>query len=74
MNPYFIIEKNNVFYKVLKEDTESNEQFYDRCNFISEKKPNKNNFDEIIELSKIYRNVQFLNVSYDKAILDKLKI
>ena len=38
MNPYFIIEKNNVFYKVLKEDTESNEQFYDRCNFISEKK------------------------------------
>ena len=74
MNPYFIIEKNNVFYKVLKEDTESNEQFYDRCNFISEKKPNKHNFDEIIELSKIYRNVQFLNVSYDKAILDKLKI
>ena len=74
MNPYFIIEKNNVFYKVLKEDTESNEQFYNRCNFISEKKPNKDNFDEIIELSKIYRNVQFLNVSYDKAILDKIKI
>ena len=74
MKPYYIIEKDNVFYKVLREETESNEQFYNRCNFISNKKPNKNNFDEIIELSKIYRNIQFLNVSYDKDILDKLKI
>ena len=73
MENFIIVNNNNMNYVVYKEDTESFDEFYARSWYISNKMQNTTEeYKKIIELSKIWRNIQFLNNTYPKEIVDIL--
>lgn len=69
---FYILPYRDNIYKVFKEETESKEQFNTRCWFIAKKQPTASNFDNIVSLSKIYRNVKYLDTEYPENIMNQL--
>lgn len=69
---FYILPYKEHLYKIFREDTESKEQFYTRCWFIAKKQPTPSNFQNIESLSKIYRNVLYLDSKYSQDIMKQL--
>jgi len=69
---FHVVTLNNKLFKIIKEDTESNDEFFHRCWFIAKKQPNSNKYEEIVSLSKISRNVKFLDVEYSADIMKQI--
>lgn len=70
---YTFIPFEDYIYKVYKEETESKQQFNDRCWFIAKHNPNPNTIDKTVALSKIFRNVKYLDTKYSKSIMKMLE-
>ena len=71
---FHIVSLNNNHYKIEKEDTESNDEFFHRCWFVAKKNPSNSDFNDAISLSKISRNVKFLNVIYSDKVMNMIKV
>lgn len=69
---FHVVTLNNKLFKIDKEDTESNDEFFHRCWFIAKKQPNASKYEETVSLSKISRNVKFLDVEYSQEIMKKI--
>ena len=62
---YFIKEIDGIFYKIYRDEEESNDEFYYRCNKISISKPKtEQEYKASILQSKILRNQKFLKLKY----------
>ncbi len=60
---------------IIDDHEESQESYILRCMFIiSQNIKNEIKYNEIIKLSIIYANIKLLNCSYDKKIIDKIKL
>ena len=71
---FHVLSLDNKYYKIEKENTESNDEFFHRCWFIAKKNPSIKNFEDTIALSKISRNVKFLDVKYNENIMKMLTL
>ena len=61
----YVTENDGIYYIVNRDDEESNDEFYYRCNCIAKSKPtNEQQYIKAITKSKIQRNQQFLNLKY----------
>lgn len=70
---YYDIEYNGNIYSLDKEPTESNDVFMSRLWYISKKEPKDIvEFEKYKNLSLIWRNIRYYNVTYDKSIIDEL--
>lgn len=69
---FYMLPYGDNIYKIFKEETESKEQFNSRCWFIAKKQPTTSNFNNIVSLSKIYRNVKYLDTEYPENIMKQL--
>ena len=62
---YNLTEIDGIFYKVFRENEESNDEFYYRCKSVATSKPRTDEeYKKAIINSKIQRNVNFLNLKY----------
>ena len=71
---FHLVLLNDKYYKIQKEETESNDEFFHRCWFIAKKNPNNTGFEDTVALSKISRNVKFLGVEYNDKIMNMLTL
>ncbi len=61
-----IIQFNNTYYTIEREETESNDEFYFRSWFICNSQPKtKEQMDKSIIESKIMRNKKFMKLQYN---------
>jgi hypothetical protein len=65
---------NNKLFFIDTDLSESDEMFYDRVNFITEKINNNSNLDlhYLVNLSKIYSNVKYKKCIYDEEIMKQV--
>ena len=45
---FHVVNLNNKLFKITKEETESNDEFFHRCWFIAKKQPNSNKYEETV--------------------------
>jgi hypothetical protein len=66
---FYNIENNGFLYNLYKEEFESNDIFLKRIWYISKKNPkNLKEFEKYKNLSLIWRNMKFYNMTYSKEI------
>lgn len=68
-----IFRKNTNIYIIVKESTETFEQYIDRGNFVASQEPGtEQDYEDIILYSHIYINNKYLFCSYNKDIMKRL--
>ena len=66
---FYNIENNGFLYNLYKEEFESNDIFLKRIWYISKRNPkNLKEFEKYKNLSLIWRNMKFYNMTYSKEI------
>lgn len=67
-----IIIYQGLLYKFDNLSNELDNIFINRCWFIVKNIQNNENFEYIEKLSHIWANIKYLNVEYDKYIMDEI--
>ena len=69
---YIVLEKNNLYYKINRNNKETNHEFVNRCNYILSQNPNNEEELKHYELlGEIWNNINLYKVKYDDHILAK---
>jgi len=69
----FDLYYDGYFYKLTRDTNESFDTFYQRCWYVSKKKPStQDEFNKYNSLSVIWRNYNIYNMKYDDEIIKKL--
>lgn len=62
---YHITDNNGILHKIQRNDDESSEEFYFRCDYISSVCPrNKDEYNKVLDDSIIEKNINFIKVKY----------
>ncbi len=71
-----VIQRDNKFYSIPQTPEESREIYLERVNqiinMLSDPINNKKSFDDIINLSYVWRNTKLLGMNYPNAIAKQL--
>jgi hypothetical protein len=67
---------NNKLFFIDADLSESDEMFYDRVNFITQKINNNSKYDldYLVNLSKIYSNAKYKKCVYDEELMNLLNL
>lgn len=69
-----IFRKNSNIYIVIKDSTETYEQYIERGNFIASQEPKtESEYENIVLYSHIFINSKYLFCAYSKDIMNKLE-
>lgn len=69
-----LYHKNKTLCIITQQDTETQEIFTDRCNFITSQQINDNDdYNQIVTLSYVYINMKYLKCKYDSLTENKIK-
>lgn len=67
------INNNNCIYHFKQIPGETRNNYINRCWFLSDLKPNKNNFDKYVQYSELWSNIKFLGCKYDDNTTKNIK-
>lgn len=70
---YYIFDKNGSSYKIYRDPHEPDNLFFERGWYIVNKIKNNDNFDEVVNLSRLWINVKYRNCVYANELMEKIK-